>query len=184
MGRCVNQLSHLAWAGASLCIKETVASKEFLLVCHSKVKVMMVVITTTLKSDNEFLKGSNRLWLLNKAIDPNGRSGEVIIGDQFSLVFTKWFTLLLLWAPIDSFSQEEAVLSIIIKQKAAKTIEERDPLSPVLLNVLGPSFPSLCSGGTFCPGSSEVERCSGRFGSSLLSQSALKTSRLHPHCIM
>lgn len=82
------------------------------MVCHSEVKVMMVVITTTFKSDNEFLKDSNRLWLLNKAIDPNGRSGEVIIGDQFSLVlmFTKWFTLLLLWAPTDSFFPSRELL--------------------------------------------------------------------------
>lgn len=37
---------------------------------------MMVVITTPFKSENEFLKDLNRFWLLNKAVDPNGRYGE------------------------------------------------------------------------------------------------------------
>ena len=37
---------------------------------------MMVVITTPFKSQNEFLKDLNRFWLLNKALDPNGRYGE------------------------------------------------------------------------------------------------------------
>lgn len=46
------------------------------MITHSKVKVMMIVITILFKSENAFLKDSNRFWLLNKTIDLNGRSSE------------------------------------------------------------------------------------------------------------
>ena len=53
------------------------------MICHSKVKVMMVVVTTPFKSGNEFLKDFSRVWLLNKAIDPNGRSVRLSLGISF-----------------------------------------------------------------------------------------------------
>lgn len=63
---------------ASFCMKGKLASSEFLLVPQSTVKVMMVVITTPFKSQDEFLKDLNRFWLLNKALDPNGSYGGVL----------------------------------------------------------------------------------------------------------
>lgn len=57
---------------ASFCIKGKLASSEFFVGIHSKVKVMMIVITIPFKSKNEIFTDSNRFWFLNKATDLNG----------------------------------------------------------------------------------------------------------------
>lgn len=76
---CLRTHSQVTAFSASLFMKGKLShQKSFCLlsVPQSKVKVMMVVITTPFKSGNEFLKDLNKFWLLNKSVDPSGRYSE------------------------------------------------------------------------------------------------------------
>lgn len=126
---------HQGWC-LFVCKRE---SKEFLLVCYSKVKVTVVV---------EFLMDSNRSWLLNKAIDPRGRSGEVTIGDLFSLVFTKWFIFLLPCAPTYFFfSPVGSCFKYNHKTKGSKISGERSHLTFCVPELHGLQCPPLVQRG-------------------------------------
>lgn len=111
--------------------------KGLLLIPQSKVKVMMVVITTPFKSENEFLKDLNRCWLLNKAMDPSGGYGKEYYSHHqgwvffsvywmvfFPLVLTSsLFPCLLLACPVGSCCE------YLIKQKAARSQKIETSLS-------------------------------------------------------
>lgn len=85
---------------------ETVVSNELLLIPQSKVKVMMVAITTPCKSENEFLRALNGFDYSTKPWIP------VVDGVRRTAVRAR-VTLLLSGAPVFSLSSDCSLLELL-----------------------------------------------------------------------